>query len=321
MPTNLPPVLFPDGEYDISRREFMKRLAATAVAAAGATFLSRGPAMTAPVSSDAGAEILVVKGKDYRRLINEGLRLMDFPARFLKPGGRVVIKPNAAWSRTPAQAANTNPILVSSLIEACRAAGAGEIVAVENPCDNYRSAFRVNGIEAAAETAGSRLIPLIENEDFTAVTISRGKVLKSAEVARKILDADLYINFPIAKVHKSAGLTMAMKNHMGAVKDRWFFHKTDLHQCIADISSFLRPDLTILDCTRILTTRGPKGPGDVKVLDRIIMGTDQIAIDAYGTTLFGMRPEEIGYLKAAREMGLGVSDLSAIRVREHSIGV
>lgn len=313
--------IFLRGEGNISRREFMKRLAATALAAAGTALVSRSTALTAPVSSDTGAGILVVKGKDYRRLLNEGLRLMDFPSRFLKPGGKVVIKPNAAWSRTPAQAANTNPILVSSLIEACQRAGAGEIIAVENPCDNYQSAFRVNGIRDAAEAAGSRLVPLVEDKDFTAVTIRRGKVLKFAEVGRKILDADLYINLPIAKVHNSAGLTMAMKNHMGAVKDRWFFHKTDLHQCIADISSFLRPDLTILDCTRILTTRGPKGPGDVKVLDRIILGTDQVAIDAYGTTLFGMKPEDIGYLQAAREMGLGVSDLSAIRVREHSIDV
>jgi len=244
---------------------------------------------------------------------------MDFPGRFLKPGGKVVIKPNAAWSRTPEQAADTNPVLISELIYACRKAGAGEIIAVENPCDNYKSAFRISGIESAVKAAGAKMIPLVETGDFTAVTIPRGKVLKFAQVGKKILEADLYINIPIAKVHKSAGLTMAMKNHMGAVKDRWFFHKNDLHQCIADISSYLRPDLTILDCTRILTTRGPKGPGDVKVLDRVIMGTDQVAIDSYGATLFGMNPGDIGYLKAAGAMGLGVTDLSAIRVKEHSI--
>ena len=244
---------------------------------------------------------------------------MGFPGRFLKPGGKVVIKPNAAWSRAPEQAATTNPILISELIAACREAGAGEVIAAENPCDNYKSAFRVNGIEEAVKAAGTKLIPLVKTGDFTAVTIPRGKVLKSAQVGKKLLDADLYINVPIAKVHGAARLTMAMKNHMGAVKDRWFFHKNDLHQCIADISSFLRPDLTILDCTRILTTRGPKGPGDVKVLDRVIMGVDQVAIDSYGTTLFGMKPGDIGYLKAAAKMKLGVTDLSAIRVTEHSI--
>lgn len=309
---------------EISRRKFMKLLASTAVVAAGASLMPRSTAFTAPVMDNSvmtknGADILVVKGKDYRRLISEGLQLMGFPGRFLKPGGRVVIKPNAAWSRTPEQAANTNPILISELIDACRKAGAGEIIVVENPCDNYKSSFRISGIKEAVESAGAKMIPLVETGDFTAVNISRGKVLKFAQVGKYILDADLYINIPIAKVHKSGGLTMAMKNHMGAVKDRWFFHKSDLHQCIADISSFLRPDLTILDCTRILTTRGPKGPGDVKVLDRVIMGIDQVAIDSYGTTLFGMKPGDIGYLSAAAEMKLGVTDLSALRVTEHTL--
>jgi len=321
MTPNLPPFFSPNEEGSISRREFMKLLASTAVAAAGASIIPRSAAFSAPTPAMAksSADLLVVKGKDYRKLISEGLRLMDFPGRFLKPGGKVVIKPNAAWSRTPEQAANTNPVLISELIEACRKAGAGEIVAVENPCDNYQSAFRINGIEQAVEAAGSRLIPLVESGDFTAVTIPRGKVLKSAEVGKKILEADLYINIPIAKVHNSGGLTMAMKNHMGAVKDRWFFHRNDLHQCIADISSYLRPDLTILDCTRILTTRGPKGPGNVKVLNQVIIGVDQVAVDSYGTTLFGMKPGDIGYLNAAGEMGLGMTDLSAIRVTEHSL--
>ncbi len=319
MITNIPSDLFSDSGDGISRREFMKLLAATAAAAAGASFLPGSLAFPAPVTEQTGADLLVVKGKNHRALIGEGLRLMGFPGGFLKPGGRVVIKPNAAWSRTPEQAANTNPVLVSALIEACRAAGAGEVLVVDNPCDNYKSAFRINGIEKAVEDAGSRMIPLVETGDFTAVTIPRGKVLKFAEVGKKLLDADLYINFPIAKVHHSGQLTMAMKNHMGAVKDRWFFHKNDLHQCIADISSFLHPHLTILDCTRILTSNGPKGPGDVKVLDRIVLGTDQVAIDSYGTTLFGMIPGDIGYLRAAREMKLGVTDLADIRVREHAL--
>ena len=111
-----------------------------------------------------------------------------------------------------------------------------------------------------------------------------------------------------------------MKNHMGAVRDRWFFHRNDLHQCIADISSYLRPDLTILDCTRILTTRGPKGPGKVTTLNRIVAGYDQVAIDSYGTTLFDMEPGDIGYLRAARKMALGATDLSRLTIKKISVG-
>ncbi|MDP8236385.1 MAG: DUF362 domain-containing protein [Candidatus Erginobacter occultus] len=303
----------------LSRREFVKTAGILAgAAAASSLFPRRLRAEPSPPPRET-FDLLVVEGSDYPRLIETALKEFGFPKTMLTPGGTVVIKPNAAWSRTPEQAANTNPVLLTALIKACRKAEASRIAVAEHPCDNYKSAFRINGIREAVEDAGAEMIPLAEDDQFREVSIPRGKVLKKAAVGKPILEADFYVNFPIAKVHGAAKLTMAMKNHMGAVQDRWFFHRNDLNQCIADISSYLRPDLTILDCTRILTTNGPKGPGEVKTLNRIVVGFDQAAIDSYGTTLFGMKPDDLAYLRAAGEMGLGKTDLSRIRVKEIAV--
>jgi len=310
---------FSDGnKRNLSRRLFLKILGSAALALGFPSLLRGGIGLPSP-SPRGKFDLLVIKGEDYPRLIREGLKLLGFPGRFLRKGANVVIKPNAAWSRTPAQAACTHPLLVAETIKMSQRFGAGKVEVVEHSCDNHRSAFRISGIKEAVEKAGAPMYSLSETDDYVPVAIPEARTLKKAEISRKILQADLFVNMPIAKVHGAGRLTMAMKNHMGTVKDRWTFHATGLHQCIADISSYLRPQITILDCTRILTSHGPKGPGDVKILNQIILGTDQVAVDSYGSTLFGMKPEDIGYLKAAREMGLGETDLGKIRVKEYSL--
>ncbi|MCM8825336.1 MAG: DUF362 domain-containing protein, partial [Candidatus Omnitrophica bacterium] len=123
------------------------------------------------------------------------------------------------------------------------------------------------------------------------------------------------INVPVAKVHGSqAKITISMKNWMGAVKDRGFFHRTDLNQCIADISSFLKPAFTIVDATRILLTKGPQGPGEVKETRTVFGGLDFVALDAYGATLLGINPSEVKHLQIAEKMNLGRADLSKVRL-------
>jgi len=301
---------------DLDRRRFLKLLAAAGFVSSPLVRRVFAALPEATAAKAADFDLLVVSGKNYPRLVREALSRLGFPGRFLKPGMKVVIKPNAAWSRTPEQAATTHPSLVAEAVKACREAGAKSVEVVENPCDNYRSCFRVSGIQEAAEKAGAEMIPLSETKDFVPVVLPSAKKLKKAEISRRILEADLLINLPIAKNHGSAIVTGAMKNHMGAVENRFFFHKTDLDQCIADLCTLLHPQITILDCTRILLTRGPKGPGKVKVLDRIVAGTDQVAVDAFATGYFDLKPSDIGYLVAAQEMGLGKTDLSAIRIKE-----
>ncbi len=78
----------------------------------------------------------------------------------------------------------------------------------------------------------------------------------------------------------------------------------------------------MVDAVRILVDNGPTGGNlaDVKKLDTIIASPDIVAADSYGTTLFGMRPDDLSYIKAAAAMGLGNSDLKAMRIEEINVG-
>lgn len=291
--------------HQYTRRDFLK------IAAQGAALLAISPLLSAETKEP---DLYVLEGTDYKKLIREGFNSIGGIVNLVKPGDYVVIKPNAAWSRTPEQAANTHPDLISETVRMALDAGARKVDVIDHTCDNYKSAFKINGIEEAVKKAGGKMISLGEADTFTEVSIEKAKILKKASIASQILEADCFINMPIAKDHGASTLTMGMKNYMGIIKDRWTFHIKGLHQCIADINSYVKPDLIIMDCTRILTTRGPKGPGDVKVLNKIIIGKDPVAVDSLGTTYFGFKPGDIEYIKIASGMGLGRMDIENLNV-------
>jgi uncharacterized protein (DUF362 family) len=237
--------------------------------------------------------------------------------KFVKPGANVVIKPNMGWARKPDQAANTNPELLSEVIRLCRSAGARSVKVLDNPVDRPVSAVAtMSGIRAAAESAGARFISVGSPAMFQKYELKRGKVLKTADVLREVLRADVFINIPIAKVHGSTAVTLGCKNLMGTVRNRGAWHSSSsLDQCIADYVAHVRPNLVIVDAVRVLLTNGPKGPGRTKDLNVVVAGTDPVAVDAYGATLLGQRADRIGHLRLAHTMGAGEIDLKRVKIK------
>ena len=112
-----------------------------------------------------------------------------------------------------------------------------------------------------------------------------------------------------------------MKNWMGVMGGVRFRVHQRLDESLVDLCRVIRPTLTVLDAVRILTANGPTGGdlADVKRLDTVVVGTDQVAVDAFGTTLFGMKPGDLEHVRLAAQAGLGVMDLSKLQIKR--IGV
>ena len=235
---------------------------------------------------------------------------------FISPGSRVVLKPNVAWSRTPQQAANTDPRLLAAMIEMCREAGAGKITVFEHTIDRPAAqVLAVSGIAAAARKAGADLVYAASERDFAPVEITGGKQLRRDTLAKTVLEADFLINMPKAKQHSQTGLSLGLKNLMGLVFNRQAWHTgPDLHQYIADYATAVPVDLTIMDASRILLTNGPKGPGDTRDPHEVIVSFDPVAVDAYSCGLFGLAPADVGYVARAGELGIGESNPGRILV-------
>lgn len=295
----------------MKRRELFRRLGLSVTAAGLAQFAMGQKAKEKQPS------VLVVAEKDSpAALVRKAIKALGGMSKFVKKGNKVLIKPNIAFARPPEGAANTNPEVVSELVKLCFEAGAKEVIVLDYTLDPARITYEMSGIAKAAEAQGARMV-YVSPRDFVPIEILKGKILSAYRVMvlKQVLDADVFINVPIAKTHGSARLTLGMKNLMGIVQDRGSWHRSgDLHQCIADFVTAIKPDLTVIDAVRILASGGPKGPGRVEQKDTIIASTDIVAADAYATTLFGLTPSDVPHITKAAELGVGVADLKQVKI-------
>ncbi len=293
----------------VQRRSFLKTTAS--VAAVSALPAARLDAQEAAPA----ATVVVVHGKDIPKMLAAGIAKLGGWEAFIKPGNKVVLKPNVAWNSQPEQGGNTHPDLIKACVLAAEAQGAAAINIPENTCHPEKATFKASGVEEALKGTKARLYRPAK-EDYQKVEIPRGKIVKSADVPKDVLACDCLINMPVAKSHSATTLTLSMKNWMGSVSNetRRSWHRDGLHQCIADFSTFIKPKLIIIDATRIMLTKGPQGPGDMAVPNELILSTDPVAADAYAATLFKKEPFDIGYIKIAQEMGVGCGDLKRIKI-------
>lgn len=291
------------------RRDFLKTAAATAAA------LAFAPRRLFAEAGASAARVVVAHGTDIPRMLAAGIAALGGWGAFVRPGQKATLKPNAGWASTPEQGANTHPQLVEEAIRAIRVAGASEVVLPENPCSPAARSFAMSGIGAAAKSAGGRLYEPDDEADFVETAVPGGKTLKQVAVVRDVLETGCLINMPVAKSHRGATLTLGLKNWMGSVRDRGFWHRSGLHQCIADFATLVRPRLTIVDATRIMVTNGPRGPGELQTPNQLVFGTDPVAVDAYAATLFGLQPFAVPYIQLAHDMGLGCGDLAQVDVQ------
>jgi uncharacterized protein (DUF362 family) len=305
----------------LSRREFLKQSSLFAGVVAGSSLplniITAAKAGQSPATtpSSAKSSIAVAQKGSPTELTKRALNSLGGINKFVKKGDIVLVKPNIGWDRRPEQAADTNPDVVKTLVELCLSAGAKEVRVFDGPCNDVRRSYTNSGIEAAVKSAGGNIY-YMDNRKFKSVTVPRGDLVKTWPFYQDFLDADVYINVPIAKHHGLSGLTLGMKNIMGVLGgDRGQIH-SEFQRKIAELNSVRKPNLTIIDAYRILTNHGPTGGNlsDVKQLETIIASADMIAADAYATTLFGRTPEEFENLKYATEFGLGVSDLKKISI-------
>ena len=273
---------------------------------------------TAPVASSGNPAMVVVNGADPDELIERGLQAMGGIGRFVKSGQSIVIKPNFSVPRTPDQAATTNPTMVAALVKRCQAAGAKSVKVIDYPFTNAQMCLENTGIRRAVESAGGKVYAINKlSTEFYTASNAGGSVLQQLQYSRDVLEADVFISFPILKHHNGTGLTMGLKNMMGLVWDRGFFHRTDLHQTIAELAAFKRPNLVIMDAVRGITTHGPMGPGTIKEYNQLIFSVDPVAADAYGAELFGMKATDVPHIGIAAGLGVGTvnwKSLNPVRV-------
>jgi uncharacterized protein (DUF362 family) len=311
----------------LSRRRFIAVLAATAMGTALSGCKGAGaPAVTSPQRPSAqpsseGAYLAVARGTDPRAITRAALAGIGGMEHFVRQGDDVIIKPNICVDyRTYEYGATTNPGVVAALVELCLGAGAHRVRVMDTPFGGGpESAYARSGIGEAVSAAGGQMEIMIAAK-FRETAIPEGRDLSSWPVYQDALAADVLINVPVAKHHNLGRLSLGGKNLLGLVLHPQRLH-ANLGQRVADLASLVRPTLTVVDAVRTLMARGPTGGNldDVRLTNTVLASHDMVAADGYAATLFDLSGEQISYVRAAAEMGLGVLDLAAIDILEVSV--
>jgi uncharacterized protein (DUF362 family) len=239
-------------------------------------------------------------------------------------GKRVLLKPNAGRNVEPATGITTHPQVVAGAIDAFIEAGA-DVSVGESPITGVKAleAFERSGITRIAEERNCHLIDMDAGQ-YVPVEITDGVAIKSLKVCREVVEYDIVVSIPVMKTHMHTGVTLSVKNMKGCL---WRRSKVDLHMlpqlpghqekslniAIADMTSVLRPHLSIIDGTIGMEGLGPSA-GTPKVLGVVLVGVDAFAADSIACELMGISACDVPHLRMGARRGYGVIDPDSIRV-------
>lgn len=302
----------------MKRRDFIFKSAGAGLAAGAAVSLGGFNKLWNERLVTRNYDIVAVMGGKPEAMFDLGIQELGGMIKFITKGQKVLVKPNIGWDRTPEYAACTNPALVRRIIEHCFKAGAKEVYVFDHTVDNWVNCYRNSGIERAAKEAGAKVVPGNTANYYQEVDIPGAKILKKTRVHQILLETDVFVNVPVLKHHDATHMTCAMKNMMGVVWDRAYWHRNNLHQCIADYALYSRkPVLNVIDCYDVMVKNGPQGVSkeDVARLGSQIITTDWVAGDAAAARMLKLDPANVDYIKIAHNMGIGNMNLDSLNIR------
>lgn len=247
------------------------------------------------------SKVVLKAAPDYRReTVEEALKAVLAPLggmeAFVRPGKRVLLKPNLLSGKGPEKAVTTHPEIVRGVIRLAQKAGGIVSVGDSPGVGTPRQVAQRCGILPVIEETSALFAPFEES-----VTVRpSGNTFHELEIARDILEADVVINLPKLKTHQMMGLTCAVKNLFGAVVG---MRKPSLHLqagsdksffalMLLELAEYVRPALTIVDAITAMEGNGP-GSGDPVHVGAVIAGSEPLAVDAAAISLLGLRPESV----------------------------
>ncbi|MGZ3880821.1 MAG: DUF362 domain-containing protein [Flavisolibacter sp.] len=302
----------------MKRRFFLKAVALTGVAA---TF-KWSDGLEIMAQNVKGYDLVAVLGGDPVTMFRKAIAELGGMGKFVKKGQKVCVKPNIGWDRTPELAANTNPDLVGEIVKQCLSAGASEVVVFDHTCDEWRNCYKNSGIENAVQNAGGKIMPANEESYYREVDLPNGVKMKSTKIHQAILDSDVWINVPVLKMHGGAKMSISLKNLMGIVWDRRYFHSHNLQQCIADCNTLSKkPVLNVVDAFRVIKSNGPQGrtESDVALVKGLFISPDSVAVDTAAIKFYNQISEmdlnNVEHVGKAEALKIGTTKIESLNVK------
>ncbi|MBN2226027.1 MAG: DUF362 domain-containing protein [candidate division Zixibacteria bacterium] len=251
------------------------------------------------------------------RKISSMLDQLGGLATFIRPGMKVLIKPNLLSAKDPMRAITTHPEMVAAVARMVRDLGA-EVVVGDSPGGAKRGVARVWNNTGMAAMAKRENIELVS---FEASGVVEHKIDgRSYFLAKPAVEADAIISIPKLKTHVLTLMTGAIKNMFGLIPGfrKANYHKqhpkpSDFAQVVVDILSLCPPQLTIMDAILAMEGDGPSS-GTPRWTNLLLASADPVALDAVAAEIIGLRPDKVPTTKIASDAGLGYGWVEAVDI-------
>jgi uncharacterized protein (DUF362 family) len=256
--------------------------------------------------------LLVTYGKKPLKMAYETMSAADVKS-MLSKDMKIALKPNLVVEKPYTSGATTSPEIVEGIIKYLKDNGFNNIAIMESSGvgNSTARAYKVCGYDRISAMYN---VPLVDLKNDRLKTLSYNKM--SVKMCAAPIEADFLINIPVLKAHCQTRLTCALKNLKGCIPDseKRRFHTLGLHNPIAVLNKLLKSDLIVVD--GIMGDLTFEEGGTPVEMNRIILGTDPVLIDAYAAQLLGYCIEDIPYILKAEAMGVGQSTVLNSSVTE-----
>lgn len=272
--------------------------------------------------------VSLVRCEDYGRddvfsSVSRAIELLGGIDKFVKPGMRVLVKPNILQASGPEAAVCTHPDVVYSVCRILKEHGCRVILA-ESPgagsiygSAQLKKAYETTGYAQFAQELG---IELNYDVSYEEVANPEGKIIKRFLIIRPAREVDAIVVVSKLKTHLFTGMTAATKNLFGLIPgmEKASFHgrltdPMDFSRMLVDLNELMRPALQIMDAVIGMEGNGPYS-GEPRKIGAILASSSYADIDVVAARVLGIPPMNIPTIKAAVERGLLDKDLEGIEV-------
>ncbi len=274
-------------------------------------------------------KVSIVKCENYERdnvknAINKSLDLIGGLSKFVRSGNTVLLKVNAIIGFPAERAATTHPAVVRAMAELVKEAGGVPLVGDSSGAFGFTGrSLEICGIAKAARDSGANLVNF-ESTGTYSVNVN-GKILKTINIAKPVIDCDVLISMPKLKTHQLTKYTGAVKNFYGvipgsgkAVIHRLAPSEESLSNAVVDVYSALKPVLAVMD--GIVGMEGEGATNGTPVGSKVIIsGADCVSVDAVASEVIGFFHRDIMTTRFAHERGLGVGMVNKIELAGEKI--
>jgi uncharacterized protein (DUF362 family) len=251
-----------------------------------------------------------------RDLVRGAMEVME-----LVPHGRTLVKPNIVSAGELFAHAYTRPEIVEGVIGALKdrerssspmtELAVGERCAITIPT---RFAFKEAQYEPMFERTGVKRYCFEEVPQVEIPLTHEGRLRDYIFTPEPVAKADFFVNCPKFKAHPWTTVTFSMKNYIGIQDDRHRLidHDHALNRKVADLQYIVQPQLVVIDA--IVAGEGRMLTPIPRNMNLLLVGNNQVAIDAVGCHIIGIDPRSVEHIRLAYERGFGPIDLDGIKL-------